>query len=127
MPSIQSIDCIPSPSRVKQFVVKWGPRTIVAALAAYYALGFAYALGLMAAVDRIAIACLKRAVGYAGIGALMPTFQWYAAWCMRIAAAAIAGLLYDLAEKAARLIYCKLFPQPEPVLVQLPKQAPLYA
>src|SRR6202030_3659505 len=89
----------PPPSSSKKvfyFALKWTPRTIIAGFAGYYSLGVAYERGIMAAIDRIAIRILYHFVGYAGIGALMPTIQWYAAWGVRIAAAFTTTLLYDL-------------------------------
>lgn len=90
----------------KQFAIKAGPRAIVAGIAGYYSLGIAYEQGLMAEIDKIAIIVLKNWVGYAGIGALMPTFQWYAAWGVRIMAAAFAAIIYDLIERV--IIHCYL-------------------
>ena len=87
----------------KDILLKWTPRVIVCVVTGYYSLGIAYDTGLMAEIDRIAIPILKNWVGYAGLGAIMPTFQWYAAWAVRVIAAAIAGLIYDLLE---RLIIC---------------------
>lgn len=88
---------------VAEAVLTWTPRIIVAAVAGYYSLGIAYETGLMAEIDKIAIQILKNWVGYAGLGALMPTFQWYSAWAVRFIAGAVAGLLYDLLE---RLVCC---------------------
>lgn len=91
--------------QASQFLMKWTPRIIVAAFAGYYCLGFAYDWGIMAAIDRIAIDILKTSVGYAGLGAAMPTFQWYSAWAVRTIAAASAGLLYDLTERSILFVY----------------------
>lgn len=63
-----------------RFLMTWTPRVIVAAIAGYYSLGIAYEMGIMAAIDQVAISVLKDSVGYAGLGAVMPTFQWYSAW-----------------------------------------------
>lgn len=85
-----------------QFTIKWAPRVFVATLAGYYGLGIAYASGLMAEIDRIAIKILRHFYGYLGIGAVMPIFQWYAAWAMRISIGLVAGLAYDLIERVVR-------------------------
>lgn len=90
------------------FAVKWGPRVIIVALAGYYSLGVAYHMGVMAAIDRIAIDILIKQVGYAGIGAIMPTFQWYSAWAVRITVGLAAGLAYDLTTRIAYSVYEKL-------------------
>ncbi|MGA8163827.1 MAG: hypothetical protein WB791_02240 [Waddliaceae bacterium] len=49
----------------------------------------------MEAIDRIAILILKSSVGYAGIGAIMPTFQWYSAYAVRGIAGLSCGVCYD--------------------------------
>lgn len=90
------------------FLLKWGPRTIVAGLAGYTSLGFAYDIGLMAAIDRVAIKVFKHFAGYTGIGAFMPVFQWYAAWTIRALSAIIAGVLYDLVEKVVKYVLHKI-------------------
>lgn len=94
---------------VKTFVIKWTPRVIAVAIGGYYGLGIAYELGLMALIDRVAIQIIKHFLGYAGVGALMPTVQWYAAWGTRITMGFAVGLIYDLVEKSARraLIYLR--------------------
>ena len=84
-------------------LLKWTPRAIAVAFGAYYGLGIAYDLGLMAILDRFAIHILKQTVGYAGLGALMPTFQWYMAISVRCFFGLIAGLSYDLIARAIRL------------------------
>lgn len=88
----------------KDILLTWTPRVIVAVIAGYYSLGIAYDTGLMAEIDKIAIQILKHWVGYAGIGALMPTFQWYSALAVRMVAATVAGLLYDLIERLVRYL-----------------------
>jgi hypothetical protein len=95
-------------SELFQFALKWTPRAIVAGLAGYYCLGFAYEIGLMARIDALAIRILRSSLGYVGVGAFMPTFQWYSAWGVRIVAALGAGLLYDLSEKVVRAVYSEL-------------------
>lgn len=95
--SEQSSYC--SPIDFAQFLLRWTPRTIIAGFAGYYSLGMAYDRGLMAAIDRVAIQVFRHFLGYAGMGAIMPTFQWYSAWGVRIVAALAAGLLYDLTER----------------------------
>lgn len=88
-----------------QFTLKWTPRAIAAGLAGYYCLGIAYETGLMAAIDRIAMRILRPSLGYMGMAAFMPTFQWYSAWAVRVVAAIAAGLLYDLIERICRATY----------------------
>ncbi|MES2273762.1 MAG: hypothetical protein V4487_06185 [Chlamydiota bacterium] len=102
MTPIQKLQNHFSAENVKQFVCTWGPRTIAAAFAGYYCLGFAYQIGLMAAIDKIAIPILVHSVGYAGLGALMPHFQWYAALGVRILSATIAAFLYDLVKEICK-------------------------
>lgn len=80
-------------------VIHWTPRTCAAGAAGFYSLGIAYEKGLMAAIDRIAIQLLRYHVGYMGLGAIMPTFQWYSAWGVRLSAALLAGLAYDITER----------------------------
>lgn len=84
-----------------QFFFKWTPRAIVAGFAGYYSLGVAYDIGIMARIDYHAIKAFRHFFGYAGIGAFMPTFQWYSAWSVRIASACIAAATYDLALRVA--------------------------
>jgi hypothetical protein len=88
----------------KQILFKWTPRAIVIGVGAYYGLGIAYEIGLMAAIDKIAIGILKKSVGYAGIGALMPTVQWYSSLAVRFGMAAVASLSYDLSLRTASFI-----------------------
>lgn len=97
-------------NQVSEFLIHWTPRAVTAAIGGYYGLGIAYELGIMAAIDAIAIQTLKHFVGYAGIGALMPTAQWYSAWGVRIAIGLIAGFAYDLAERCALCTYSRLVP-----------------
>lgn len=93
------------------FALKWTPRIIFVGIGGYYSLGVAYQFGIMAAIDKVAIKVLKHWVGYAGIGAVMPTFQSRAAWVVRGVSAAGAGLIYDSTERivkyGVRKIYCK--------------------
>lgn len=95
-------------SQVSRFLLKWTPRVLVAALAGYYCLGVAYSWGVMAAIDRVAISALRSTVGYAGVGAAMPTFQWYSAWGVRSVVALGAGVLYDLTERIVLYIYHRI-------------------
>ncbi len=88
--------------KVAAFIGKWGPRTIAVAVGGYYGLGVAYELGVMALIDQVAIQVIKNVLGYAGIGALMPTVQWYSAWAARIAFGAALGVAYDLTEKGVK-------------------------
>jgi hypothetical protein len=107
---------ISSPENVKSFLIKWTPRALAVAIGGYYGLGIAYELGLMAVIDKIAIAIFKHSVGYVGIGAAMPTFQWYSAWAIRISIGLGVGGLYDLTERAAKnaLSYLKSRFEPSP-------------
>jgi len=84
--------------RAKGLILKWGPRTVSALIGGYYGLGIAYDLGIMAAIDKIAILILKRFVGYVGIGVFMPTIQWYSACAVRTLSALSTSLLYNTAE-----------------------------
>ncbi len=95
-------------SQASEFFFKWGPRVLVAAIAGYYSLGIAYEWGIMASIDKIAIPILKNSVGYAGIGAVMPTFQWYSAWGVRTVSAFGAGLIYDVGERVVLYAYHNL-------------------
>ena len=88
-----------------RFLLTWTPRVLVAAFAGYYSLGVAYDMGIMASIDSIAIPILRDSVGYAGLGAAMPSFQWYSAWAVRTVAAAGAGLVYDLVERLVVYVY----------------------
>lgn len=98
---------------VFKFALKWTPRAIVAGAAGYYCLGIAYDMGVMAAIDRTAIRILRPSLGYIGMAAFMPTFQWYAAWGLRTVAAIAAGLLYDLAERVLRAAFANYFQSAE--------------
>ena len=99
------------------FALRWTPRALFAGVAGYYSLGVAYDKGVMAAIDRVAIKVFRHFWGYAGIGAFMPTFQWYSAWGVRIICALAAGILYDLAERivlaACRALKYCLYGEPE--------------
>ena len=82
--------------QAKQFIFRWTPRAFVACIGGYYSLGVAYEYGIMASIDKIAIPIIKNHVGYIGLGAAMPTFQWYSAWAVRVSAAVTSSFLYDL-------------------------------
>lgn len=101
-----------SETPITDFFVKWTPRAIAATVGGYYGLGIAYELGLMALIDQVAIQILKNIFGYAGIGALMPTVQWYTASGVQVIIALGSGLLYDLAEKCAKCVYAQMTQQP---------------
>jgi hypothetical protein len=88
--------------QVAAFIGKWGPRAIAVAVGGYYGLGIAYDLGFMALIDQVAIQVIKNVLGYAGIGALMPTLQWYSAWAARILCGVVVGVAYDLLEKGVK-------------------------
>jgi hypothetical protein len=90
---------------MKAFFIKWVPRAIVATVGAYYGLGLAYAWGIMAVVDKVAIGTIKYFAGYVGIGKFMPLFQWYAAWGVRFVSGIVFERLYDLCEKIAKCLY----------------------
>ena len=96
---------IPSRKTTVDFLIKWTPRAIAVFVGGYYGLGIAYEWGLMAKIDRIAIRIIKHFFGYAGIGALMPTAQWYCAWGVRIGIGLCTGIGYDLIEKCAKACY----------------------
>lgn len=115
----------PSPdfSEWFHFALKWTPRAIVAGLSGYYCLGVAYDMGIMAAIDRLAIRILRPSLGYMGIAAFMPTFQWYAAWGIRTIVAIGAGLLYDLVERILRTVFNRYFQPKEDVALH---PAPLH-
>ena len=107
--------CVPSLhlfDRISYLALRLAPRLIVLGFAGYYSLGVAYEKGIMAAIDRVAIRILRHYVGYAGLGAIMPTFQWYAAWSVRALAAIGAGILYDLIERIILSIVAALRGQP---------------
>jgi hypothetical protein len=101
-----------SETPITDFFVKWTPRAIAATVGGYYGLGIAYELGFMALIDQVAIQILKNIFGYAGIGALMPTVQWYAAWAAQLTIALGCGLLYDLTEKCAKYVHEQMTHQP---------------
>lgn len=81
-----------------EFMMKWTPRAIAVAIGGYYGLGIAYDYGLMAVIDKIAIDVIKHFAGYAGVGALMPTVQWHAAWVVRVIIGLSFGFIYDRIE-----------------------------
>ncbi len=105
----------------------WTPRTCVAGAAGFYSLGLAYEKGVMAAIDRIAIQLLRHHVGYIGLGAIMPTFQWYSAWGVRLTAALMAGITYDIAERTILLSIHYFNPNPQDTLPPLPERRSLSA
>ncbi len=90
-----------------EFFMKWTPRAISVAIGGYYGLGIAYDFGLMALIDKIAIQVIKHFSGYAGIGALMPSVQWHAAWAVRVVIGISAGALYDIIERCMKVCYAK--------------------
>jgi len=103
--TLQSYD----PQNWIQFTCKLTMRAIVGGLAGFYSLGFCYEQGIMAKIDDIAISLMLPSVGYAGLGAFMPTFQWYAAWGVRITAAFLATIVYDIAERVFIAAFQYLF------------------
>lgn len=105
---LNQVGSFPSSNDFFNFILKWTPRAIVAGFTGYYSLGIAYDIGLMAAIDRIAIRILRYLLGYVGIGALMPTIQWYAAWGVRMVTALGAGLTYDFIERILRSAFSAL-------------------
>ncbi len=90
----------PSSGGTTAFLFKWTPRAIAVAIGGYYGLGIAYECGLMALIDQVAIQVIKHFAGYAGIGAFMPTVQWYAALGARITIGLCVGVIYDLVERS---------------------------
>lgn len=94
----------------KTIFLQWGPRTIVAAFAGYYGLGYAYMNGITDQIDSVA----KRIFydyfgGYAGVGAFMPSFQYYSAWGIRAAAAIGAAATYDMGARILQVAWNALF------------------
>lgn len=87
------------------FVFRWTPRIVVGTAVGYYSLGAAYAFGVMAKIDAFAIPIIVGFVGYMGLGAAMPLFQWYSAWGVRIVAFSLAALIYDQSERIVLLAY----------------------
>ncbi len=111
---------------LSRLIIHWTPRTCVAGAAGFYSLGIAYEKGLMAAIDRIAIQVLRHHVGYMGLGAIMPTFQWYSAWGVRLTAALLAGLAYDVTERIALYIIRNFIaPNNPPPFTPLPERPAL--
>jgi hypothetical protein len=90
---------------VGRIICSWGPYTIAACIGGYYGLGVAYEYGVMAAIDKVAMSILKDQVGYVGMGALMPTVQWYSALAVRTVCAITAGLIYDMIAKIVLFFY----------------------
>lgn len=76
-----------------------GRRTLVAGAAGYYVLGFAYQTGLMAKVDRLVLDAFFPSVGYFGVGLVMPEVQRRSSLIVRVSAACLAGVLYDILER----------------------------
>lgn len=91
-----------------QIIAKWSARAVVACLAGYYSLGYAYHSGLMAKIDQYAIQFFLHFFGYAGLGAFMPTFQWYSAWTVRITSGILAAAVWDISIKIAYYISTKI-------------------
>lgn len=105
----------PTPStteKVTSFMIKWTPRAIVVLVGGYYGLGIAYEFGLMASVDKVSIYALKYFFGYAGIGAFMPTAQWYSAIAVRCTIGFSAGIVYDLTERCVKYCWNKCHREP---------------
>lgn len=106
-----------SPSeKITTFLIKWTPRAVVVLVAGYYGLGIAYEYGLMALVDKVSMQGLKYFFGYAGIGALMPTAQWYSAMGVRVMIGCSVGVVYDLAEKSLKYGWNRYY-EPKAILV----------
>ena len=82
-------------------VANWGFVTVGSFVGGLYGLGFCYKLGVMARIDQIAMPILINWFGYAGLGAIMPTFQWYSAAAVRFCCAAVAGAVCLLIQKIA--------------------------
>jgi hypothetical protein len=94
--------------------ISWrSPQVLFAAVAGYCSLGMAYESGLMAAIDKVAIKVLIKHVGYIGLGAAMPAFQWYAAWGIRVVACVIAAALYELCLRIVSACYHRWKPSPQ--------------
>jgi hypothetical protein len=88
-------------AKIRKWVVILTPRIVVITLGAYYGLGLAYYWGMMAAIDRVAIEAIRHFAGYAGIGAMMPTVQWYSSLAVRGIMATGAEFCYEIVEKLA--------------------------
>lgn len=95
-------------SHFGQFTLEWAPRTIAAAAGGFYSLGVAYEYGWMAEIDKVAIRVFKARLGSVGMGAIMPTFQWYAAWGIRLTAGFATGILYDIILRICKFIYASI-------------------
>lgn len=95
----------PSFNLCSQMLCVWTPQLVIGAFAGYYSVGYAYDKGVMAVIDRVAIRILKPKVGYVGLGVVMPTVQWYAAWGVRVSAAAIAVGICSGAIKTGKLVW----------------------
>lgn len=118
--SLSHYDPSPNFGEIFQFALKWTPRAIVAGLAGYYCLGVAYSMGIMAAIDRIAMRILLPSLGYMGVAAFMPTFQWYSAWTVRVVIAIVAGFLYDLIERILRAVFAYFYSEKSSSLIPIP-------
>ncbi len=99
---------LPSRNDFSDFAIKWTPRVIVTVAigcCGYYSLGWAYQVGLMARIDQIAIRILLPQVGYIGLGAMMPTVQWYSAWSVRAVVVVSITFIYGQCEKVSIAAY----------------------
>lgn len=96
-------------STITNLVVTWVPRIGIAGYVGTYALGWAYVWGVMATIDRIAIATLMWLGGPVGgiglVGYYMPMFQPFAVWLVRGVFIAAAEALYHLVEKVVIYVY----------------------
>lgn len=91
------------------FTCKWTMRAGVGGFCGFYSLGFCYEYGVMAKIDAIAISVILPSIGYAGLGAFMPGFQWYSAWAVRVVAGLLGALIYDLTERACMAAFRYFF------------------
>jgi hypothetical protein len=90
-----------SGEKVASLLIKWTPRAAAVAIGGYYGLGLAYEFGWMVLIDKVAIYIIKNFFGTVGVGAIMPTAQWYSAWAARFVIGIGTGFLYDGCEKIA--------------------------
>lgn len=90
--------------QLTKFAVIYGPRLIILGLVGYASLGFCYHIGLIGYITELAIPIIKNQVGYIGLGAVMPTFQWYLAWGVRVVSVILAECILESAWFLCRTI-----------------------
>lgn len=97
-----------SKDQIIPFFIKWTPRALAMTAGGYYGLGIAYEWGFLALIDQVAIRILKGLFGYVGVGAMMPTVQWYSAWAVRVIFGLTCGVVYDSIEKCVGFCTSKI-------------------